>query len=54
MGTEYQAFMKAAAERRKAILRLSRKGMTQGDIAKKMGLSRQRVHQIIKDSERPK
>lgn len=55
MGTEYQQFMKAAAERRKQILRLNKKGLTQGAIAKQLGLSRQRVHQIIRqEEERPK
>lgn len=54
MGLEYDQFIKAAAAKKKEILRLSRKGVSQTKIAERMGLSRQRVHQVIKSDQREK
>lgn len=51
MGIEYQQYRKAAADRKKAILRLNKKGVSHKDIAAKIGVSRQRVHQIIQESQ---
>ena len=48
MGHEYDQFMKAATAKRNHVLRLNRKGISQTEIAEKVGVSRQRVHQIIK------
>lgn len=45
--TAHQQYRKDANERRKAVLRLHRKGEKQVGIAKAVGLTRERVRQII-------
>lgn len=45
--TAHQQYRKEAKERQKVILRLHKKGVKQGDIAAQVGLTRERVRQII-------
>lgn len=48
----YTRFLRAAARRRKAIIAMHAAGKTQSEIARQLGLSRQRVHQIINPQKR--
>ena len=54
MSKEYETFMREAAKRRAAIMRLHRKEVSQTEIAKRLGMSRQRVHQVINQSKKDK
>jgi len=51
MGHEYDQFMKAAAAKRRQVLRLHQKKVPQTEIAERVGVSRQRVNQIIKTAK---
>lgn len=49
MKSPYAAELKAWAKKRAAILRLSQKGIPKAEIARKYGISRQRVSKIVSD-----
>ncbi len=49
----YSRFLRSAARRRKQIVEMHAAGKTQSEIARLLGLSRQRVHQIIRPVKRP-
>lgn len=54
MLTKYEIFLRDAAKKRAAIIRLHMKEVPQADIAKRLGISRQRVHQIIQQAKKDK
>lgn len=43
----YTRFLRSAARRRQQIIAMHASGKTQSEIARALGVSRQRVHQII-------
>jgi transcriptional regulator len=46
--TPHQRFMKEAAARRRQILKLTQKGVSQAEIARRVGVTRERIRQIVK------
>lgn len=50
----YQKYKEEAKQRRKLILRLSRKGVAPAEIARQAGVTRQRVVQVVKEAEAAK
>lgn len=50
----YTRFLRSAARRRQQIIAMHEAGKSQSEIARLLGLSRQRVHQIIRpQAKRP-
>jgi predicted transcriptional regulator len=45
--TPHQQFLKEAEARRKTIMRMVKKGKRQVDIAREVGLTRERIRQIV-------
>lgn len=50
----YTRFLRAAARRRRQIVEMHAAGKSQSEIARQLGLSRQRVHQIIRPQVKEK
>lgn len=51
MPVSYKTSLALWRKRRERILRLSKQGLTKSDIARRLGVSRQRVHQIVSNAD---